>query len=203
MASRGGPLPSPASHFTRSHQQGSLLMASAPKPSKRFSEYVPKILACGHWEATGKIVGNHLAEIRSTTGAESIFYGLHDGGNDLNSARNFATKAQRVCGCKFIEPRRRNAGRSTRTTQAAINGRATTDDRNDQVRAARRQALVNRARALKVAWEFASLPETRNELVKVLNGIAKMDAVAEGRPWTFERSGAYGGGRGDIAGGRS
>lgn len=170
-------------------------MASAPKPSKRFSEYVPKILACGHWEATGRLVGNHLAEIRSTIGAESIFYALHDGGNDLNSARNFATKAQRLCGCKFIEHRRRNAGRSTRpVTGAPVNGRASEDDLRDRVRDARRQTLVNRAQALKVAWEFASLPETRNELVKVLNDIAKMDARDAGRSWSFERSGAFRGG---------
>lgn len=170
-------------------------MASVPKPSKRFSEYVPKILACGHWEATGRLVGNHLAEIRSTTGAESIFYSLHDGGNDMNSARNFATKAQRLCGCKFIEPRRRNAGRSTRpVTGAPVNGRASGDDLRDLVRDARRQTLVNRAQALKAAWEFASLPETRNELVKVLNDIAKLDAREEGRSWSFDRSSAFRGG---------
>lgn len=79
-------------------------------PSKRFSEYVTKMRRCGHWEETGAF-SDHGAEIRHINSGESLWFHMHDGGNEINSSRNFATAASRLCGCKFIEPRGRKKSR--------------------------------------------------------------------------------------------
>lgn len=81
------------------------------KPSKRFAEYVAKIMSCGHWEDAGDLRGSHIALLRHIKSGTTVTYQLHDGGNDHNSPRNMASDAQAVCGCVFIEPRGRKRSR--------------------------------------------------------------------------------------------
>lgn len=85
-------------------------MTAWPKPSGRFWEYVRKVKSCGHWECDGR-KGSDVAVIRHVASGATLAYQLHDGGNDLNSARNFAASAQQVCGCKFVEQRSRKRSR--------------------------------------------------------------------------------------------
>lgn len=103
--------------------QGSNLSPQAPqsatcgvvgvihKPSKRYSEYVPAILSCGHWEETGTLSKHSHAVIRHTATGATSAYATHDGGNDYNAARNFAADCGRVCGCDFVEHRNRRRSR--------------------------------------------------------------------------------------------
>lgn len=80
-------------------------------PSKRYYEYVKAVLACGHWEETGRLVKSSHAEIRHiATGAKNA-YGTHDGGSEYNGPRNFATQCGRVCGCEFVQHRNRRKSR--------------------------------------------------------------------------------------------
>lgn len=83
---------------------------SWPTPGPRHAEYVRKIAKCGHWEFV-KTTGGDKAVLAHRASGQTIAYGLHDGGNDYNSARNFATEAQRICGCRFIESRGRKRSR--------------------------------------------------------------------------------------------
>lgn len=80
-------------------------------PSKRFYEYVTAVLACGHWEETGRLVKHSHAEIRNIQTGETTVYSTHDGGNDYNGPRNFATWCGRACGCEFVQHRNRRRSR--------------------------------------------------------------------------------------------
>lgn len=80
------------------------------KPSARFSEYVTKMRRCGHWEETGAVT-SHTGEIRHIDSGQSLWFHTHDGGNEMNAARNFAAEASQLCGCRFIEPRGRKKSR--------------------------------------------------------------------------------------------
>lgn len=80
-------------------------------PSKRFGEYVRKLMACGHWEDAERADGDHVAWVRHKATGKELNYQLHDGGNDTNSPRNMARAAQDICGCKFIEVRGRKRSR--------------------------------------------------------------------------------------------
>jgi len=80
-------------------------------PSKRFGEYVRKLMACGHWDDAERSDGDHVAWIRHKATGLELSYQLHDGGNDTNSPRNMARAAQDICGCKFIEARGRKRSR--------------------------------------------------------------------------------------------
>ena len=80
------------------------------RPSARFAEYVRKI-ACDEWEFVGTS-GGDKGILRHKSGA-TVAYGLHDGGNDWNGPRNFATEVQRICGCRLIEHRGRKRSRKS------------------------------------------------------------------------------------------
>ena len=84
-------------------------MTPWPKPSQRAAEYVRKVKACGHW--THVDTKRDGAVLRHDTTGVTVVYSLHDGGNDLNGAHNFATAAQNACGCRFIESRNRKPSR--------------------------------------------------------------------------------------------
>lgn len=81
------------------------------KPSKRYAQYVPSVLACGHWEETGELSKHSHAIIRHTATGATTAYATHDGGNEYNGARNFAQDCGRVCGCEFVEHRNRRRSR--------------------------------------------------------------------------------------------
>lgn len=85
-------------------------MSAWPKPSRRFAEYVRRVSACGHWRQTGRRRSDAV-EIEHVETGRTLWYGTHDGGNDLNSARNFAADAQRECGCRLVEARGRKRSR--------------------------------------------------------------------------------------------
>ncbi len=89
------------------------------RPSTRFASVVRAMRRCGHWEITGR-TNAHAAEIRHAESGESLWFAIHDGGNDVNAVRNFASDAGRICGCTFVEPRGRKAGR--RSPHAAGGG---------------------------------------------------------------------------------
>lgn len=86
------------------------------KPSRRYAEYVYAVLSCGHWEETGRVVKHSHAEIRHIETGETTTYGMHDGGNDRNGPRNFASLCGRICGCRFVQPRGRKASRRKAAT---------------------------------------------------------------------------------------
>lgn len=84
-------------------------MNPSRKPSKRYAEYVRKI-KCDEWAEAG-VSGNDKGILRHIATGVTVAYGLHDGGNDWNGPRNFASEVQRICGCQLIEARGRKASR--------------------------------------------------------------------------------------------
>ncbi len=82
------------------------------RPSARFRPYVVAALRCGHWEAVDKLIdhGAHSL-LRHKGSGKTITYGLHDGGNEWNGARNMAKALGDICGCSFIENRNRKRSR--------------------------------------------------------------------------------------------
>lgn len=150
---------------------------TTPKPSPRFKEYVQKILACGHWRSGGPNGSHGGLLIHSGTG-ETIVYQTHDGGNDLNSARNFAADAGKRCGCQFVEHRRRRPGKGrAQTTGFSITGEDNEDalsDLNDLL--VRHDSLLSRLRSMATApeWKKQALA---GELVAVRAEIARYGVI--------------------------
>lgn len=77
-------------------------------PSKRYAEVLSKI-TCDHWVCEGR--NDHQAFIRCILNGVRLSYGTHDGGNEWNSARNFAADMEKACGCRLIDHRNRRRSR--------------------------------------------------------------------------------------------
>lgn len=144
------------------------------RPSPRFRPYVEKVMSCGHWLDTGRVVSGDCAVLIHETTGHTIAYGLHDGGNDYNGARNFAAEAQAVCGCTFLQPRNRRRSRKVFTRDIA--------EREDEMRKqARITWLLNRQRehleAVTHAQRSAFNRRTRSAHVAVMTRLAELKAI--------------------------
>lgn len=80
------------------------------KPASRAAQYVRAAMKCGHWEDAER-ADHHQAFLRHIATGEEIGYPRHDGGNDLNAARNAAAAMGALCGCVFVQPRGRKRSR--------------------------------------------------------------------------------------------
>jgi hypothetical protein len=81
------------------------------RPSKRYRPFVQALLSCGHWRIPDVKGNGHQAPIEHIGTGRRLWYETHDGGNDINSARNFASAAGKICGCTFVQPRQRKRSR--------------------------------------------------------------------------------------------
>jgi|GEM_PF-5058289 len=106
------------------------------KPSARYAAYVRKILACGHWADGEQLVGNHNAILIHQSSGQTISYSLHDGGNDINSARRMARDAEQLCACSFLEARGRKKSRKAVVMYDDARARADAKKRGDRADAA-------------------------------------------------------------------
>ncbi len=153
------------------------------KPSRRYAEYVRRI--CNEWEPAG-VSGNDLALIRHIPTGTVLAYGLHDGGNDHNSARNFASDVQRVCGCRLIEVRGRK-----RSRKAVRPSGFRLDDKRSNVAAQDRIAdLSARHNELRRIWnDLVSDPCRTNALLarEVLAEIVVVEAELSAAYQPYER----------------
>lgn len=78
-------------------------------PSKRYAEVLRKV-TCDHWVPEERR-NSHQAWLVCVLNGVRLSYGTHDGGNEWNSARNFAADMEKACGCKLIDHRNRRRSR--------------------------------------------------------------------------------------------
>lgn len=152
------------------------------RPSSRFREYVKKVMACGHWADGEQAIGGDKAVLIHSSTGKTIAYQLHDGGNDWNSARNFATEAGAICGCSFVENRNRRRSRKAPETTDFNIARAQREQASwhgewgPQIDRAheRRDAATVRLREIKAS---PSTHATQNEAKKLIGQILAAEQV--------------------------